>query len=62
MRKNGDDGVHTCTPRSRSKADDILYSVALHVLLGAMIKQITHYTRSPLLYYLLALAGSILTL
>ena len=29
MRKNGDDGVHIRTPRSRSKADDTLYSVAL---------------------------------
>lgn len=28
MRKNGDDGVHIHTPRSRSKADDTLYSVA----------------------------------
>lgn len=29
MRKNGDDGVHISTPRSRSKANDVLYSVAL---------------------------------
>lgn len=43
MRKNGDDGVHIRTPRSRSKADDALYSVAI-------------------VFYLLAFAGSILTL
>lgn len=28
MRKNGDDGVHISTPRSRSKADDTFSSVA----------------------------------
>lgn len=33
MRKNGDDGVHIRTPRSRSKADDALYSVALIIFL-----------------------------
>lgn len=33
MRKNGDDGVHIRTPRSRSKADDKLYSVALIIFL-----------------------------
>lgn len=33
MRKNGDDGVHIRTPRSRSKADDTLYSVALIIFL-----------------------------
>lgn len=32
MRKNGDDGVHIRTPRSRSKADDTLYSVALVII------------------------------
>lgn len=32
MRKNGDDGVHISTPRSRSKADDTLYSVALVII------------------------------
>ena len=29
MRKNGDDGVHTRTPRSRSEADGVLYSVVI---------------------------------
>lgn len=33
MRKSGDDGVHIRTPRSRSKADDTLYSVALIIFL-----------------------------
>lgn len=33
MRKNDDDGVHIRTPRSRSKADDTLYSVALIIFL-----------------------------
>lgn len=51
MRKNGDDGVHTGTPRSRSKADDTLYSVADDALNSV-----------ALVYYLLAFAGSILTL
>lgn len=32
MRKNGDNGVHISTPRSRSKADDALYSVALVII------------------------------
>lgn len=32
MRKNGDNGVHISTPRSRSKADDVLYSVALFII------------------------------
>ena len=34
----------------------------IFVLLGAMTTQMMHYTRSLFLYYLLALAGSILTL
>lgn len=32
MRKNGDDGVHIRTLRSRDDADDALYSVALVII------------------------------
>ena len=44
MRKNGDDGVHISTPRSRSKADDTLYSVALVIIFLPSPAQYLPYT------------------
>ena len=53
MRKNGDDGVHIRTPHpsgiSTTNSFYCVYTCKNWVLAsGAVLKQMTHYTRSPL--------------